>query len=94
MGNPTVSRAEGGRAEALPHDELLALAALLKEARCIEQDLARRLAQRPRQKSLLKLHKEYRELVERLTRDFESALALYVPRVKAAVKSGPFRTNR
>jgi hypothetical protein len=67
----------------LPRDELLALAGLLKEARYIEHDLADRLGQCPKQKSLLKQHDEYQELVGRLTGDFERALASYLPRIKA-----------
>jgi hypothetical protein len=47
----------------LPRDELLALARLLKEARCIEHDLAGRLAQHPIRKFLLTQHNEYQQLV-------------------------------
>jgi|HubBroStandDraft_4_1064222.scaffolds.fasta_scaffold324178_2 hypothetical protein len=68
---------------AVPYKKLLALAALLKEARGIEHDLAGRLFQHPKQKSLLKQHKEYRRLVEELTCEFEGALASYLARIKA-----------
>ena len=72
---------------ALPSSKLLDLAALLKEALSIEHDLTDRLSQHPKDKSLLKQHKEYQQLVGRLTGDLESALASYLSRIKAA--AGP-----
>jgi hypothetical protein len=71
----------------LPPNRLLALAALLKEARCIERDLAGRLSRHPKQKSVLKQHGEYQRLVAQLTCEFEAVLARYVARIKTV--SGP-----
>jgi hypothetical protein len=73
---------------ALPHDELLALAALLKGALCIEHDLSGQLSRHPQEKSLLKRHKEYRQLVGQLTGELERALARYSARIKAAAELG------
>ena len=72
---------------ALPGSKLLDLATLLKEAISIEHDLTDRLSQHPKDKSLLKQHKEYQQLVGRLTTELESALASYLSRIKAA--AGP-----
>jgi len=74
-------------ANALPRNELLALATLLKEALCVEHDLAGRLSQRPKGETLLKQHKEYQQLVGQLTWEFERALASYLAALKAA--AGP-----
>jgi len=71
----------------LPSNELVALATLLKEALCIEHDLTVRLFKRPAEKSLLRQHKEYRQLAEQLTWELERALARYLTRLKAA--AGP-----
>jgi|SRR5271157_2681005 len=73
---------------ALPCNELLALATLLKAARCIQRDLTGRLSQHPKEKSLLKQDKEYRQLVGQLTCEFERALASYLARIRAATGPG------
>jgi hypothetical protein len=65
----------------------LALATLLKEALRIERDLTRRLSEHPERKSLLKLHKEYQQLVEDLTWELKRALASYLKKLRAA--NGP-----
>ena len=67
----------------LPRDRLPALATLLKEALAIQQDLAGRLARHPKQRSLLLKQIEYRQLVERLCGEFETALAGYLRKLKA-----------
>ena len=72
----------------LPGNNLLSLATLLREALYIEQDLARRLSQHPDDVSLLKQHREYRQLVRHLNGELESALATYVARIKAAGPDG------
>jgi len=69
-----------------PHDELLVFTTLLKEALYIKHDLAGRLSQHPRQKSLMKQHQEYQELVGQLTAEFERALANYLTSIKAAAE--------
>jgi hypothetical protein len=79
---------------ALPRNKLLALATLLKEALCIERDLTGRLSQHPKQKSLLKQHKEYRQLVEQLTRELEKALASYLAKTKPAAGPGARKAMR
>jgi hypothetical protein len=63
---------------------MLALTTLLKEALSIEHDLAARLSQRPKQKSLLKQHRDYRQLVEHLSWELERTLATYLAILKAA----------
>jgi hypothetical protein len=68
----------------LHRNRLLALATLLKEALPIEHDLAGRLVQQPKQKSLLKQHKEYQRLIGRLCWELERALATYLTRLRAA----------
>jgi hypothetical protein len=62
----------------LPSNELLAFATLLEEALRIEDDLTRRLSQHPKQKSLLKLQKEYQQLRRRLAYELERALTSYL----------------
>jgi hypothetical protein len=79
---------------ALPRDELLALATLLKEALCIQHDLTGRLSQYPKRKSLLKQHKEYRQLVDQLTGELERVLASYLARIKAARGPGACTAKR
>lgn len=67
-----------------PRNKLLALATLLKDAVRIEDDLTRRLSRHPKQKSLLKLRKEYRQLVGRLNWELERTLARYLTKLRAA----------
>ena len=67
----------------LPQDQLLALASLLKEALAIKHDLTGRIAQHPNQKSLLKQHKEYQQLVARLSWELDRELTGYLARIKA-----------
>jgi hypothetical protein len=59
--------------KALPRSELLDLATLLHEARSIEHDLTGRLFQHPKNKSLLKQRKQYRQLVRQLASELERA---------------------
>lgn len=69
----------------LTPNKLLALAALLKNALSIEQDLAGRLSQHPKEKSLLKQHKEYQRLVAQLTGEMDRSLDICLAGIKAAV---------
>jgi hypothetical protein len=78
---------------ALPSDEILALARLLKEALSIEHDLTGRLSKRPAEKSLLRQHKEYRQLVEQLAWELERTLARYLTRSKAPAGPTPTRPS-
>jgi hypothetical protein len=79
---------------ALPRDELLALATLLKEALCIQADLIGRLFQHPKHKFLLKQHKEYRQLVDQLAGELERALASRWARIEAADGHGARMAKR
>lgn len=62
---------------ASPRCKLLDIASLFYEARSIEHDLTGRLLQHPKNKSLLKQRKQYRQLVRQLTFEFERALARF-----------------
>ena len=64
-------------------NKLLALAALLKEALQIELDLTKRLLQNPKEKTLLRQHKQYQRLVGQLTCELERALACYLARIQS-----------
>jgi hypothetical protein len=72
---------------ASPRCKLLDVASLLYEARSIERDLSGRLFQHPKNKSLLKQRKQYRQLVRQLAFEFERALASDSTSIKAA--AGP-----
>jgi hypothetical protein len=66
----------------LSRNKLLALATLLKKALSIEADLIGRLSQHPKEKSLLKQHKEYKQLIGRLTGELGRALARYLAKLR------------
>src|SRR5260370_23388708 len=72
----------------LSRDKLLALATLWKEAVCIEHDLSGRLSQNPKERSLLKQHRDYQQVVGQLTCELERSLELYLARIKAAAGPG------